>query len=96
MSCKKKRVVITHHAPLINPVTKYTDSQLTYAFNSIDMMEIIDEYQPALWVYGHTHECDDHFRGRTRIISNQRGNKHHKLKYECQGDFDPEGKLVNI
>jgi len=53
------RVVISHNAPVINPNSKYKGSPLTPAFNSLDMVEIIETHQPALWVYGHTHECDD-------------------------------------
>ncbi len=91
-----KRVVVTHHAPVINPVTKYTGSPLMPAFNSTDMMAIIDKHQPELWIYGHTHECDDHFRGKTRILSNQMGYHHHGFPYECQDQFDPEGKPMDL
>ena len=42
-------------------------------FNYLDMVEIVGTYKPALWVYGHTHECDDQMIRRTRIISNQLG-----------------------
>ena len=66
-----QRVVITHHAPVINPNTQFKGSPIMPAFNSLDMLEIIEEYQPALWVYGHTHECGDQMIGKTRIISNQ-------------------------
>src|SRR5215470_16010992 len=54
------RVVITHNPPVMNPLTKYRGSPLWPAFNSLDMVKIIEERQPALWVYGHTHGCDDH------------------------------------
>jgi len=67
------RVVISHNAPVIDPNSKYKGGPLTPAFNSLDMVEIIAIHQPALWVYGHTHECDDQTIGRTRIISNQLG-----------------------
>ena len=71
------RVVISHHAPVVNPETQYGNSQLGPAFNSLDMPAIIEKYQPNLWVYGHTHECDDQRIGTTRIISNQRGYPRH-------------------
>lgn len=90
------RVVVTHHAPVINPVTKYTGSLLAPAFNSTDMIEVIDQYQPDLWIYGHTHECDDHYRGKARIISNQRGYQHHGGQYECENMFDPTGKPIDL
>lgn len=89
------RVVITHHAPVVNPKTKYGSSLLMPAFNSLDMIEVIDTHQPALWVYGHTHECDDHMRGNTQIISNQRGYPSDSGSYECQG-FDPAGKPITV
>ena len=66
-----RRVVISHNAPVINPNSKYKGGPLTPVFNSLDMVEIIETHQPALWVYRHTHECDDQTIGRTRIISNQ-------------------------
>ncbi len=62
------RVVISHNAPVINPKFKYKGGALTPAFNSLDMVEIIETYQPGLCVYGHTHECDDQTIGQTRII----------------------------
>lgn len=87
---KGPRVVISHHAPVKNPHTKYGDSELQPAFNSLDMIEIIEKYQPVLWVYGHTHECDDQTIGKTRIISNQLGYPNRIGGYECEG-FDKNG-----
>ena len=89
------KVVISHHAPVVNPNTKYGNSPLMPAFNSLDMLALIDKYQPALWVYGHTHECDNHNRGKTEIISNQLGYPNRAGGFECQG-FDPGGLPVNI
>jgi hypothetical protein len=76
------RVVISHNAPVVNPNTKFRGSPLMPAFNSLlsitcfqslDMIEVIEKHQPALWVHGHNHECDDQTVGRARIISNQLG-----------------------
>jgi predicted phosphodiesterase len=89
------RVVISHHAPVVNPKTKYGDSKLMPAFNSLDMLPIIEKYQPNLWVYGHTHECDDQTIGETRIISNQRGYLREFDACECEG-FDESGLVVEI
>jgi len=84
------RVVISHHAPVINPRTQYKDSPLQPAFNSLNMLEIIERYQPTLWVYGHTHECDDQMIGATRVISNQSGYPSRQRQFECAG-FDSQG-----
>lgn len=88
------RVIISHHAPVINPRTQFMDSPLTPAFNSLDMQDIIEKHQPALWVYGHTHECDDQRIGKTRVISNQLGYPS-STGFECM-DFDSYGKPVRI
>ena len=90
-----KRVVISHHAPVSNPKTQYGNSPITPAFNSLDMEGIIKQYQPILWVYGHTHECDDQTVGKTRIISNQLGYPDHSGGYECVG-FDPAGRVFDV
>lgn len=85
------RIIITHHAPVINPNTKYRESDLSPAFNSLDMMAVIEKYQPTLWVYGHTHECDRQMLGKTQIISNQRGYPNpYGDEFECP-DFDAAG-----
>ncbi|MBO3461682.1 hypothetical protein G4P69_23990 [Aetokthonos hydrillicola CCALA 1050] len=89
------RVVISHHAPVINPHTRHRNSPLQPAFNSLDMVEIIERYQPALWVYGHTHECDDQVIGTTRVISNQSGYPLRGGGYECK-EFDPKGCTLNL
>jgi predicted phosphodiesterase len=89
------RVVVSHHSPLINPRTKFRHSPLWPAFNSLDMAPLIKEYQPALWFYGHTHECDDQTVGSTRIISNQLGYPMPAGDFECK-DFDPSGLPIDV
>jgi predicted phosphodiesterase len=89
------RVVISHNAPVINPNTKFEGSPLRPAFNSLDMLKVIADRQPALWVYGHTHECDDQTIGKTRIISNQRGYPDSFGGFESE-DFDQSGLPVDI
>jgi hypothetical protein len=84
------RVVVSHNAPVINPNSKHKGSPLTLAFNSLDIVEIIETHQPVLWVYGHTHECDDQMIGRTRIISNQLGYSGSSWPKE----LDPHRKLA--
>jgi Icc-related predicted phosphoesterase len=91
----KKRVVISHHAPVKNPNTKYGNSNLQAAFNSLDMVEIIEKYQPDLWIYGHTHECDNHKIGKTEIISNQLGYPNNVGSFECIG-FDSDGLKIKL
>ena len=51
--CSKK-VVISHHAPCLNPQSKYKGSVLEPAFNSLDMIDIIKKIRTkhmVLWAY---------------------------------------------
>lgn len=89
------RVVISHHAPVVNQKTKYGNSPIMPAFNSLDMVGTIKKYQPDLWIYGHTHECDDQMVGKTRVISNQLGYPVRSGGYECDG-FDGAGRIVEL
>ncbi len=89
------RVVVFHHAPVINPRTQYMGSPLVPAFNSLDMQAIIEKHQPDLWIYGHTHECDEQAIGKTRIVSNQLGYPNRRGGFECAG-FDERGKEIEI
>jgi predicted phosphodiesterase len=89
------RVVISHHSPVVNPNTQYGDSPLQPAFNSLDMLPIIERHQPHLWVYGHTHECDTQTIGKTQIISNQLGYPNGAGGFECK-DFDAAGCSVDL
>lgn len=69
----KQKVVISHHAPSVrseNP--KYINSALSPAFIS-DLEQLILDYQPDLWVHGHTHHNVDYKLGKSRVVSNQKG-----------------------
>lgn len=68
-----RKVVISHHAPSVrseNP--KYINSVLSPAFIS-DLEQLILDYQPELWIHGHTHHSVDYKIGKTRVVSNQKG-----------------------
>lgn len=85
-----KKIVISHHAPCANPNGFYRASTLQDAYNSLDMIPIIEQYKPALWIYGHTHEADDQVIFDTRIISNPRGYPLHSGKGEVK-EFKENG-----
>lgn len=89
-------VVITHHAPLTNPASRHLASPLQPAFVAYDMLSHIEKYQPDLWIYGHSHECDTQRVGKARIISNQLGYPGRTGNYECSGVFDDRGCPVEI
>ncbi|MBU1335738.1 MAG: metallophosphoesterase [Alphaproteobacteria bacterium] len=76
-------VVVTHHSPSPRSVHEdYEGDPLNAAFHS-NLEPIIERFQPALWVHGHTHCSFDYEIGRTRVVCNPRG-------YGDENkDFDP-------
>jgi predicted phosphodiesterase len=69
-------VVVTHHGPSPKSVPdRFDEDPLTPAFSS-NLEDIIERYQPALWIHGHTHDSFDYTIGRTRVICNPAGYPH--------------------
>jgi Icc-related predicted phosphoesterase len=66
-------VVVTHHLPATPSIARqYRNNPLNPAFAS-RLESIIEEYQPDLWIHGHTHvPCDYEIYG-TRVVCNPRG-----------------------
>ena len=66
-------VVVTHHLPATLSIAgKYENNPLNPAFAS-RLDDIIEQYQPDLWIHGHTHvSCDYEIFG-TRVVCNPRG-----------------------
>ena len=66
-------IVVTHHLPSIRSIApRFANNALNPAFAS-DLDHIIEQFQPELWVHGHTHDACDYQIGRTRILCNPRG-----------------------
>lgn len=66
-------VVITHFAPTRQSIhAQFADSPLNACFVS-DLETQILQWQPALWVHGHTHNSFDYQVGKTRVVCNPRG-----------------------
>jgi hypothetical protein len=80
-----KTVVVTHHAPSPRSIDrKYKGSLLNPAFAS-NLEDLIERYQPELWIHGHMHDSFDYRIGRTRVICNPRG----YFQHELNPGFDP-------
>ena len=66
-------VVVSHHAVHWNSILpQFRSDPLTPAFLS-DQSDLIEAYQPALWVHGHVHNSSDYYVGQTRIVCNPHG-----------------------
>lgn len=73
-----KTVVISHHLPSYTLVserfaaTDLSKPDINGGFAS-KCDDIIQEFNPNLWIHGHTHDTIDRMIGSTRIICNPRG-----------------------
>jgi Icc-related predicted phosphoesterase len=81
----KHTVVITHFSPSLKlRNTQFpVDEMSAYFHASFD--DLIEEYQPDMWMFGHTHANFDIHMGKTRVISNQKG-----YGRECINSYQPD------
>jgi Icc-related predicted phosphoesterase len=73
LDTKVKTVVVTHHTPSLQSIpARFKGDLLNDCFsNSLD--RLIMEYQPEVWIHGHTHDSFDYKIGETRVICNPYG-----------------------
>lgn len=77
-----RTVIVTHNAPAWGSLARcYAGDSLTPYF-IVDLENMIKEFQPRLWIHGHTHNSFDYRLGNTRIVCNPRG-----FAGENGGDF---------
>ena len=71
----EKVVVFTHHGPsLMSRPRGMRQSAVDYAYyNDCGLEELMFEYEPLVWVHGHSHYPVDYMMGNTRVVSNPRG-----------------------
>lgn len=68
-----KTVVITHHLPSKRSIDpQFANSPLNPVFFA-HCEDLITEFQPDLWIHGHTHSSCDYKIGNTRILCNPLG-----------------------
>ena len=66
-------VVVSHFAPTRSSISPtFADSPINSSFVS-DLESRIKDWQPALWLHGHTHGSFDYRVGNTRVVCNPRG-----------------------
>lgn len=66
-------VVVSHFAPTRSSISPaFAGSPINSSFVS-DLEARIKDWQPALWLHGHTHGSFDYRVGNTRVVCNPRG-----------------------
>ena len=66
-------VVITHHAPTPRSIAPHFERHPCNPGFASDLDDLIERYQPALWVHGHMHDVVDVEIGATRVLCNPAG-----------------------
>lgn len=66
-------VVVTHHLPSSKSVPEQYKYDPLNCYFVCDVQNVIRQYNPKLWVHGHTHTCFDYSMGRTRVCCNPHG-----------------------
>lgn len=61
-----KTTVVTHHCPIVEALP--TGQKLAWCYAS-DLRDLIHEYQPEEWFFGHTHHPAEINVGKTRIVN---------------------------
>lgn len=66
-------VVVSHHAVHWNSIHARSRRELVTGAYVSDQSELIETYQPTVWVHGHIHNSSDYFVGNTRVLCNPHG-----------------------
>lgn len=70
---KPTDVVVTHHIPVKQgTLPKWRGSSLNRFFVN-DLGQMVEDLQPKLWCYGHTHDSLDFQIGKSRLVCNPFG-----------------------
>lgn len=66
-------IVVTHHVPSACSLKARRPEHVPTTASVTQLDTLIQTRGPRLWVHGHTHFDCDYVIGRTRVVSNQRG-----------------------
>jgi Icc-related predicted phosphoesterase len=77
----EKAIVITHFPPSREFRHGQIREDVISAYFQSNCIDLIQKYQPALWLYGHNHWSDQQQCGKTRVISNQYGYPREGARY---------------
>ena len=84
----RKKIVVTHFSPTHQSIAPYwrMHGGVVNEYFSNNMTYMIEEFQPDVWIHGHTHDTFDYMIGKTRILCNPRGYPEEKKPGEFHYD----------
>ena len=85
-------IIMTHHMPHPECVSlRYRVGQAApyNRYFCCDMSALINEKQPSVWTFGHTHDRKDFLVGSTRLLSNPKGYPHER-EFPERGSYQPK------
>ncbi|WP_269621194.1 hypothetical protein [Zhongshania sp. BJYM1] len=85
----KTKVVITHFPPCLEVDNEDIGMNMLTPYFQANCRDLIEQYQPSVWVFGHNHYSHDIKIKETRLVSNQRGYPGEQVKYN-------EKLLINV
>jgi Icc-related predicted phosphoesterase len=87
-----KVVVVTHHAPTsaMIDLSRYGHQELLNAAYYSSLEYLIDEFEPAFWISGHTHAARQEWVYETLCVSNCRG----YAGYELVEGFNEDAEII--
>lgn len=89
---RQKTVVVTHHLPMWHVVSHpYRNADETYGFANTGLDDIVEKYDVAAWIYGHSHDYREDEAFGTLLIRNPVGYPNQRGTTNC----DPE-KVITI
>jgi Icc-related predicted phosphoesterase len=88
---EREDVWVTHHLPSYQSVNIIYKNNVLNAFFVCDLESLIENFQPKLWIHGHTHHSCDYDIGGTRVLCNPYG----YVSYEINKGFNSD-KIVEV
>jgi Icc-related predicted phosphoesterase len=79
-------IVITHHTPL-GPLTDRLQSGEIFDFSGTNLIKLMAERSPSLWLFGHQHSTYDLMLYSTRLYCNPFGYYDHILNETYRADL---------
>ena len=79
-------VVITHFAPIARCIAERYQGDRLNPYFVAGCESLVEQYEPDLWLYGHTHQAEDFVLGGTRFVNNARGYPNEKSQIYFRPD----------